>query len=55
LFAHLYLGLYYEAAGDKKKTLEHMKNAVEDYPIRGYMGDVARVHLELRAKEKSRR
>ena len=47
-YAHLYLGLYYEAEGDKKKSLEHMKKAVEDYTTRGYMGDVARVHLELR-------
>jgi lipoprotein NlpI len=51
-YAHLYLGLYYEAEGDKKKVLEHMKKAVEDYSTHGYMGDVARVHLELRAKEK---
>jgi lipoprotein NlpI len=50
-YAHLYLGLYYEAAGDKKKMLEHMRKAVEDYPARGYMGDVARVHLALRTKE----
>ncbi|HEY1859034.1 MAG TPA: tetratricopeptide repeat protein [Gemmataceae bacterium] len=53
-YAHLYLGLYFEAAGDKKKTLEHMRKAVEDYPARGYMGDVARVHLELRSKEKTK-
>jgi len=51
-YAHLYLGLYFEAEGDKKKALEHMKKAVEDYTTRGYMGDVARVHLELRTKEK---
>lgn len=50
-YAHLYLGLYYEAEGDKKKSREHMTNAAVDYPSRGYMGDVARVHLELRNKE----
>jgi lipoprotein NlpI len=50
-YAHLYLGLFYEAAGDKKKTLDHMRKAVDDYPARGYMGDVARVHLALRTKE----
>jgi lipoprotein NlpI len=51
-YAHLYLGLYFEAEGDKKRSLEHMKKAAEDYGVPGYMGDVARVHLELRTKEK---
>ena len=51
-YAHLYLGLHYEAEGDKKKSLEHMKMAAEDYGVPGYMHDVARVHLELRGKEK---
>jgi lipoprotein NlpI len=51
-YAHLYLGLYFEAEGDKKNALEHMKKAVEDYTTRGFMGDVARVHLELRTNEK---
>jgi lipoprotein NlpI len=54
-YAHLYLGLYFEAEGDRKKSLEHMKNAVEDFPSRGYMGDTARVHLELRMKEDERK
>jgi lipoprotein NlpI len=54
-YAHLYLGLYFEAEGDEKKAREHMKKAVEDYPSRGYMGDVARVHLELRTKEEKRK
>lgn len=43
-YAHLYLGLYYEALGDKAKTREHIKLAVEKYPTDHYMGDVARVH-----------
>ena len=30
--AHLYLGLYAEVTGDKKKALEHLK-AAEDLPI----------------------
>jgi lipoprotein NlpI len=51
-YAHLYLGLYYEAEGEKKKSLEHMKLAAEDYAVPGYMGDVARVHVELRSNEK---
>jgi lipoprotein NlpI len=45
-YAHLYLGLYYESAGDKKRTLEHMTKAAEEYKLGGYMWDVARVHLE---------
>ena len=42
-YAHLYLGLYYEAEGDKKKAREHITRAADDYPIGHYMGDVARV------------
>jgi len=49
-YAHLYLGLYYEAEGDKKKALEHMTKAADDYPIGHYMGDVARVHRDLLKK-----
>ncbi len=49
-YAHLYLGLYYEAAGDKAKMLEHMKQAAVDHKVTGYMWEVARVHLELRKK-----
>jgi len=51
-YAHLYLGLYYEAEGDKKKALEHIAKAADDYPITHYMGDVARVHRDLLKKEK---
>jgi lipoprotein NlpI len=49
-YAHLYLGLYYESLGDKKKTLEHMTKAAEDYSNDQYMGDVARVHLGILRK-----
>ena len=42
-YAHLYLGLYYEAEGDKKKALEHMTKAADDYQTGQYMGDVAHV------------
>jgi lipoprotein NlpI len=42
-YAHLYLGLYYEAEGDKKKAREHITKAADDYRIGHYMGDVARV------------
>src|SRR5262249_21028907 len=43
-YAHLYLGLYYDSTGDKKKAAEHLTKAGEDEKVGGYMGDVARVH-----------
>lgn len=46
-YAHLYLGLYYDALGDKRKALEHMSLAAGKYRL-GYMGDVAHVHAEWR-------
>ena len=45
-YANLYLGLYYEAAGDAKSARKHIKLAV-DQNANHYMGDVARVHLKL--------
>lgn len=51
-YAHLYLGLYSEAAGDAKPALEHLKKAAGEYANSGYMGDVARVHVALFAKTK---
>ncbi|HEY8503176.1 MAG TPA: hypothetical protein VIL46_01240, partial [Gemmataceae bacterium] len=44
-YAHLYIALYYEAHGDKEKTLEHMKKA-DELKIGHYMWDVAHVHLQ---------
>ena len=48
-YAHLYLGLYFEVNGDKKKSLEHLK-AAEELKTGGYMGDVARVHRAILEK-----
>jgi lipoprotein NlpI len=46
-YAHLYLGLYCEVAGDRKGAYEHLRLAARDYGQVGhYMGDVARVHFE---------
>lgn len=42
-YAHLYIGLYHEAAGETAKAQEHVFLA-ERYADEGYMGDVARVH-----------
>jgi lipoprotein NlpI len=50
-YAHLYLGLYHDVSGDKKKALAHMRLADEKYRIGHYMGDVARVHSALLRKE----
>lgn len=47
-YAHLYLGLYYEALGQKKKSTQHIKLAAKDYRMDHYMGKVAQVHAQLR-------
>ncbi|CAN5634592.1 tetratricopeptide repeat protein [soil metagenome] len=51
-YTHLYIGLNYEAEGDAKKALEHIKLAHEKYAVDHYMADVARVHAELPVKRK---
>jgi lipoprotein NlpI len=50
-YAHLYIGLFYEAEGDAKKALEYLQKAAKDYYVPGYMGDVAKLHVRLREKE----
>ncbi len=45
-YAHLYVGIYHDLAGDRKKALEQMELAVE-HRIGHYMWDVARVHRDL--------
>ncbi|MDA1272664.1 MAG: tetratricopeptide repeat protein [Verrucomicrobia bacterium] len=47
-YAHLYLGLYFEAIGDAKLAEQHILKAVDEFPVNHYMGDVARVHAKLR-------
>ena len=47
MYAHLYLGLYYDATGEKAKAAEHKKLAAEDYRMDHYMGKVAQVHVKL--------
>jgi lipoprotein NlpI len=46
-YAHLYVGLYYEAEGDGKKALEHIQTAVEKHKIPDYMWDVGAAHLAV--------
>lgn len=49
-YAHLYLGLYFEVLGEADKAREHIAKAAGDFRSSDYMGDVARVHLELLEK-----
>ena len=48
-YAHLYLGLYFEALGNSVRALDHITAAAADRyaAAGGYMHTVARVHLEL--------
>ncbi len=50
-YAHLYVGLNYEAEGNAKKCEEHLKIAVEKHKISHYMWDVGNVHLQLMKKK----
>lgn len=47
-YAHLYLGLYYEAIGETGKSTDHIRLAAFDYAMDHYMGATARVHAKLR-------
>lgn len=50
-YAHLYLGLYNDALGNREGALKHISKAANDYAQPHYMGDVARVHwAQLRQK-----
>jgi lipoprotein NlpI len=55
-YANLYLGLWYEAQGDKAKAKQYIEAASQDQlknnkNINRYMWDVARVHKQLRLKK----
>ena len=55
-YAHLYLGLYYEAAGKEELARKHLYKAADDHRIGHYMWDVAHVHANiLRSKEKEKK
>ncbi len=45
-YAYLYLGLYYEATGEKARALDYLKKSTTDYAQDHYMGDVARVRFQ---------
>lgn len=51
-YAHLYIGLWHEAAGEKELAKKHILEA-EKHKIGHYMWDVAHVHADLlRAEDK---
>ena len=46
-YAHLYVGLYAEAVGNKNLALEHIRAAADDrFAVGGYMHAVAKLHLD---------
>ena len=53
-YAHLYLGLYFDAVGDQRKALEHLSLAEDKYRIGHYMGDVAHIHAEKLRKSRAK-
>ena len=49
-FAELYVGLYYDATGDRTRAMQHLRNAANPKyaPAGGYMHRVAELHPLLR-------
>ena len=48
MYAHLYLGLFYEAAGDAEKAEKHMRESAAAKLQNHYMHEVARIHMRQR-------
>ena len=46
-YTHLYVGLYHQSTGRAELALEHIRIAAEKYSSPHYMGEVARVALQL--------
>ena len=46
-FAHLYLGLWFDATGDRARAREHLRLAATRHGRSHYMGRIARVHASL--------
>lgn len=51
-YAHLYLGLYFEALGQADKSAGHIRKAAIDHRMDHYMGRVAQLHHKLRRARK---
>ena len=49
-YAHLYLGLYYEALGEIEKSRGHIQKSAVEFRMDHYMGKVAQLHYKLRRK-----
>ncbi len=49
-YAHLYVGLYYEAMGEKKQGIDFITKGVNNYAINDYMWYLAYVHQKLRTQ-----
>jgi lipoprotein NlpI len=47
-FAHLYLGLYFEAVGDEEKARKHILEAATTHEMEHYMGKTAVTHALVR-------
>lgn len=47
-YAHLYLGLYYEALGDEARAKHHLLKAAGDFKMDHYMGRTAQAHVKIR-------
>ena len=45
-YAHLYIGLYHQALGDRDAAKLHITKAAREFRFEHYMGDVARVHAK---------
>jgi lipoprotein NlpI len=52
-YAHLYLGLFHEAAGNTEKARQHITQAAGPFKMDHYMGKVAVMHAMLRGWEKA--
>lgn len=50
-YAHLYLGLYYEALDEDELAKKHIDLAATEYSMNNYMGMVAKVHAKVLAKK----
>jgi len=48
MYAHLYLGLFYEATGDAEKAEQHIRRSAAQKLIGHYMREVARIHMRQR-------
>jgi lipoprotein NlpI len=52
-YAHLYLGLFHETAGNTENAREHITQAAGPFKMDHYMGKVAVIHAKLRGWEKA--